>query len=162
MLLQMNAGKTPVAVAPTPEGPLPFSFSDATVPVNQLPLINSPPIDIQEEIEVEDERGYFLFQIAKKYNMSWAIKGDTPFIQSELGRPSAVRKLDKMFLTPGAGIDIMSYVNNHLKVPALDTIPEDFRTQVVDAPRRLKPLTSSGFKPIQIYIRYQHDGGLPG
>ncbi len=160
MLKQMNTVTTPVAVAPTPEVSLPLSlatpFSGSTLPLNQLPLNIPLPIEIQEEIEDDEERGYFLFQLAKKYGMSWAIKGDTPFAQSELGRPSAVRKFDKMFLTPGAGIDIISYVNNHLKVPALDAIPDDFKSLVVDAPRRIKPLSASGFKPIPI-SRYTSD-----
>ncbi len=53
-----------------------------------------------------------------------------------------------MFLTPGAGIDIMSYINNHLKVPALDAVPEDFEAVLTQAPRRAKPLASTGYKPI--------------
>ncbi len=80
--------------------------------------------------------------------MPWALKGDAPFSQSELGRPSAVRSVDKMCIPPGAGIDILTYVNSHLKVPALDAIPDDLRTQLVDAPRRPKPLYSSGYKPL--------------
>ncbi len=147
MLLKMNAGTTPATVAPVPEAPPPFSFSDETVPC-PLPLIDTLPSDSQEGFEPEDEGGYFLFHLARKYNMAWALKGDTPCVQSELGRPSAVRTFDKMCLPPGAGIDILTYVNAHLKVPALDAIPDDLRSQLVDAPRRPKPLSSSGYKPL--------------
>ncbi len=153
MVQQManNNVNTPVAVAPTPDAPTSGSFvaplSGPTVPLSQLPY-GFPHVEVQEAPEEEDERGLFLFQLAHKYDMPWAIKGDSPCAQSELGRPSAVKSEDKMFLTPGAGIDIMTHVNNHLKMPALDVVPENFKSLVEDAPRRVKPLSSSDFKPI--------------
>ncbi len=150
LIQQMQTVTTPVTVAPTPEGPLSFSLDTPFASTSPLPPNAPPPEAVQEGIEDEDESGYFLFQIARKYNMAWAMKGDTPFAQSELGRPSAIRKLDKMFLAPGAGIDVISYVNSHLQVPALDTIPVDFRSLLVGAPRRRKPLSFSGFKPLPI------------
>ncbi len=158
VLQQMNNTKSPVAVAPTPDVPLPGSLVDpfSGPTLSQLPLPSFPQVEIQEEIAEEEERGYFLFQLAQKYDMPWAIKGDAPFAQSELGRPSAVRTVDKMFLTPGAGIDIITHVNNHLRVPALDAIPENFKSLVEDAPRRIKPLSFSDFKPIPM-ARYSSD-----
>ncbi len=127
---------------PSNQGP---SF-EPSIPLGQGPHI---PLDLQEDQEEEEEdRGYFLFQLAHKYGLAWAIKGEAPPAQSELGRPSAVSSFDKMLLTPGAGIDILSYINNHLKVPALDEVPVDFESVVLNAPRRATPLSASGYKPI--------------
>ncbi len=150
----------PEAVAPAPvsrcsspmagpsmAGPSSAPSSGPSLPLGQ-PQLNQA--DYQEDLEEEEEedRGYFLFSLAQKYGLTWAIKGDAPLVQSELGRPSAVTSLDKMLLTPGAGIDIMSYLNNHLKVPALDSVPDDFEAVITQAPRRSKPLTTTGYKPI--------------
>ncbi len=99
---------------------------------------------------MDAETGYFLFTMARKYQMAWAIKADVPFTSGELGRPSALRKSDRMFLAPGAGIDVISYVNNHLQLPDLDALPDDFRSLVASAPRRRKHLAFAGFKPLPI------------
>ncbi len=151
----------PEAVAPAPDGHYSTSPAGPSMPGPSSAPSSGPSIplgqpqldqaDCQEDLEEEDEeedQGYFLFALAQKYGLTWAIKGDTPLAQSELGRPSAITSFDKMLLTPGAGIDIMSYLNNHLKVPALDSVPEDFAAMLTQAPRRAKPLTTSGYKPI--------------
>ncbi len=149
LIQQLQSVPAPVPVAPTSDGPL--SFSPESLPsTSPIPPNNPPPEVFQEGEEEDNESGYFLFTMARKYNMAWAIKGDTPFTSSELGRPSAIRKSDKMFLAPGAGIDVISYVNSHLQLPALNALPPDFRSLVVGAPRRRKPLSFSGFKPLPI------------
>ncbi len=129
----------PVSMAPPPSGP-----SQVLSPPD-FDLTNEPFQELQEE---EEEKGLFLFQLAQKYNMPWAVKGDTPCPQSELGRPSAIKSEDKMMLTPGAGIDVMTHVNNHLHVPALDVLPENFKLLLEEAPRRIKLFSSSEYKPI--------------
>ncbi len=141
----------PAAVAPAPNVPIVNSFvpppSGPSQPLSPL-TYDFPHGEFQEPQEEEEEQGLFLFQMAQKYDMPWAVKGDTPCPQNELGRPSAIKSEDKMLLTPGAGVDIMTHVNNHLKLPALDVVPENFKSTIEDAPRRFKPLSSSEFKPI--------------
>ncbi len=53
-----------------------------------------------------------------------------------------------MLLTPGAGIDVMTHVNNHLNIPALDVLPENFKATLEEAPRRVKLFSASAYKPI--------------
>ncbi len=151
----------PEAVAPAPDGHYSTSQAGPSAPGPSsvpslgpsIPLGQPQPeeSDWEEDLddeEDEEEKGYFLFSLAQKYGLTWAIKGDTPAAQTELGRRSAVTSFDKMLLTPGAGVDLMSYLNNHLQIPDLDALPENFEEMINQAPRRAKPLLTAGYKPI--------------
>ncbi len=85
----------PEAVAPAPDSHYSASVAGPSVagPSSgpSLPLAQPQPnqADYQEDLEDEEEdQGYFLFSLAQKYDLTWAIKGDAPLAQSELGRPS--------------------------------------------------------------------------
>ncbi len=98
---------------------------------------------------VGDGDRFLLFRIAKKFNMKWAVLGQNPSETGELGRPPTTLQPDRLLLSEGAAVDILSSVNSHLKIPSFNTIPTDFQSVVRSAARQsAPPLTSSGLNPI--------------
>ncbi len=111
-----------IELTPNPPSPVTLPSLPAIVipaPVVPLPHFNST-FNVQREEGGDEAVGdgdrFLLFQIAKKYNLEWAISGQASTETGELGRPPTTAQPDQFLFSQGAAVDILSSVNNHLNI----------------------------------------------
>ncbi len=144
---------TSVALASVQASPTgsPNIFLPPPVNLNALPTFQSAFAPrLEEGVSEPSSEGdrYFLFRVAKKHGLAWAIKGQASPSTGELGRPPIAHTPDKIRLSPGAAVDLLASVNNHLNVPPSNSVPSGFGAIIASSSRRAQPHVSSGFQPI--------------
>ncbi len=99
---------------------------------------------------VEWDKGLFLFNIAKKYGLDWAVPGGPTVttVRAESARSGNIEVKDKVRLPEGTMYDLLKHLNIHLVVPHADEIVAETAQVFQDAPKRIKTVPFIGLKPI--------------
>ncbi len=102
------------------------------------------------EVECDWERGLFLFNIARKYGLDWAVPGGPtlPTARSESARSGVVEVRDKVKLPEGTMYDLLKHLNVHLTLPHANEISPETNRVLEEAPKRIKPVPFKGINPI--------------
>ncbi len=103
---------------------------------------------------------FFLFKMAKKHRLKWAIEGKESSSEGELGRPPVASTPDQFHLSQGAACDLLTSVNNHLNIPPGNSVPSGYEQVLASSSRRAQPRLSSGLEPIPMSRYASEASGL--
>ncbi len=104
----------------------------------------------ESDCEIEWEKGLFLFNIAKKYGLDWAVPGGPimPAARAESARSGSIEVRDKVRLPAGTMYDLLKHLNIHLALPHANEIVPETRQILCDAPKRIRTVPHTGVRPI--------------
>ncbi len=127
------------------------SIHSAPAPRADLPWDLSSPSPVQGRGSARPpaaKKQHLLFEVAKKYGMSWAIDERQSSTVGELGRHPVAHSSSRVVLSQGASVDIMSSLNNHLQVPQGNSVPSGYGALISSSSRRAKPFEPVRYQPI--------------
>ncbi len=143
----------PVASSPTRASSMDpqFLLSPPQLQLPSLPTFQqsfAPPQMPAVVAKPSEGDRFFLFKVAKKHGLKWAIEGKESSSAGELGRPPVASTPDQLHLSPGAAFDLLTSVNNHLDIPPGNSVPEGYGQVIASSSKRAQPHLSSGLQPI--------------